>query len=269
MLSRSKFFYGFSFLLLAACCLAAPLPARAAEKNHTNSIGMEFALIPAGSFMMGSLMIGVDENFEDAEEDEVPMHKVTISKTFYLGKYEVTQEQWVAVMGENPSEFKGPANPVERVSWEDAQIFIRKLNDLEGHGRYRLPTEAEWEYAARAGGGAYSFGDDLAELERYAWYADNSGIETHPVGKKLPNAFGLHDMHGNVWEWVQDWYADNYYSYSASFDPAGPAAGPDRVVRGGSLASGAGNCRSANRAEAGPENRDFLLGFRLLLMPEE
>jgi formylglycine-generating enzyme required for sulfatase activity len=146
--------------------------------------------------------MGANKNFEDASDDETPQHRVSISKPFYLGKYEVTQAQWEAAMGSNPSEFKGRDNPVELVSWEDAQEFISRLNRKEGHSSYRLPTEAEWEYAARAGSiSAYNFGDDSGQLQSYAWYGEehNAG-STHPVGQKQPNALGLYDMHGNVGE---------------------------------------------------------------------
>jgi formylglycine-generating enzyme required for sulfatase activity len=172
------------------------IPVPAAEKTWSNSIGMDFVLIPAGKFMMGS---------DTGDNDEKPVHEVRISKPFYLGKYEVTQGQWQAVLGNNPSNFKGDANlPVGNVSWEDVQEFIRKLNAKEGGTKYRLPTEAEWEYAARAGTTtAYSYGNDVSQLKEYAWYAENAGGKTHPVGQKEPNAWGLHDKHGNVWEWVQ------------------------------------------------------------------
>lgn len=200
-----------------------------APRTYTNSIGMEFVLIPAGSFQMGA-----DPNFEDAADDQTPRHRVTLSQPFYLGKYEVTQEQWVAVMGTNPSRFKGRTNPVEQVSFDDVQTFIRKLNAKEGGSRYRLPTEAEWEYAARAGAtGKYGFGDDDDQLGLYAWYTGNSGDKTHPVGQLRANAWGLHDMHGNVWEWVQDWYDESYYRHSPATDPRGPGSGSNRVFRGG------------------------------------
>jgi formylglycine-generating enzyme required for sulfatase activity len=238
--------------------------ARAAENAYTNGIGMEFVLIPAGSFTMGA-----DKNFEDADDAETPQHPVSISKPFYLGKFEVTQEQWSAVMGNNPSNVKGLNNPVEQVSWNDVQVFITRLNKQEGHSRYRLPTEAEWEYAARAGTtSAYSFGDDADSLGRYAWYQDNSGVETHAVGQKEPNAWGLYDMHGNVFEWVQDWYGARYYSNSPGADPKGPSSGEDRVIRGGGLDSDAWGCRSANRVEGAPKDPISDIGFRLALSPE-
>jgi formylglycine-generating enzyme required for sulfatase activity len=259
------------FLGLSALFLFGPgLPGlsgassvQAAEKTYTNGIGMEFVLIPAGSFQMGA-----DRNFEEASDDETPQHRVTISRPFYLGKTEVTQAQWTAVMGNNPSKFKGRTNPVEQVSWDDVQEFIRRLNRKEGTDKYRLPTEAEWEYAARAGTtSAYSFGDDASYLGRYAWYDGNSGDRPHPVGQKPPNAWGLHDMHGNVWEWVQDWYDGNYYGRSPSTDPRGPSSGSSRVYRGGSWIYDAAYCRSANRYSYWPDYRYDNLGFRLALSP--
>lgn len=255
-----------SFVCLPLLCLGLCFSsaAVAAAKTHTNSIGMEFVLIPAGSFMMGA-----DKNFEDASDSETPKHKVTISKPFYLGKYEVTQAQWAAVMGGNPSQFKGRSNPVDSVSWDDVQVFIKRLNAKEGGNRYRLPAEAEWEYAARAGTeSTYSFGDDADSLGQYAWYDGNSGEKTHPVGQKQPNAWGLYDMHGNVWEWVQDWYGENYYRRSPGTDPKGPSTGSYRMARGGGWADSAGGCRSAFRNGYTPDSRISSYGFRLALSPE-
>ena len=168
---------------------------------------------------------------DKGNDDEKPMHEVRISKPFYLGKYEVTQGQWQAVMGNNPSRFKGdPNRPVEQVAWEDVQAFMRKLNAIEGGTTYRLPTEAEWEYAARAGTTtAYSFGDDPRLLGEYAWYSENAKGKTHPVGQKKSNAWGLHDMHGNVWEWVQDWYSKPYPSGTVT-ESAGAGLGLDSGV---------------------------------------
>jgi formylglycine-generating enzyme required for sulfatase activity len=221
----------------------------------TNSLGMQFAMIPAGEFQMGSA---------NGSDDERPVHTVRISKPFYLGLHEVTQGQWETVMGSNPSQFKGDTNrPVETVSWEEVQKFIDKLNSREGSTKYRLPTEAEWEYAARAGSTtAYSFGDDSSQLGKYAWFADNADNTTHPVGKLQPNAWGLYDMHGNVWEWVQDWYGK--YTAEPVTDPQGPASGSARVVRGGSWYFDAGICRSAYRSHNTPGGRIVYLGFRLL-----
>jgi len=221
--------------------------------SFTNSIGVKFVLIPSGEFMMGSKDTGGDS-------DEQPVHRVRISRPFYMGIHEVTQRQWEAVMGSNPSHFKGADRPVEQVSWVDVQTFIGKLNDREGRNVYRLPTEAEWEYACRAGTtGAYA--GDLASM---GWYADNSDNRTHPVGRKRANAWGLYDMHGNVWEWVGDWYAGNYYKNSPRADPIGPSSGSYRVLRGGGWNLNAALCRSADRNLNAPVVRYGSLGFRLV-----
>ena len=208
----------------------------------------EFCLIHAGSFMMG---------------DKGSQHKVTFTRDFYLGRHPVNQRQWETVTGNNPSHFKGEDRPVETVSWEDVQQYIQKLNELAGEARYRLPTEAEWEYACRAGSnGEYCFGDQEAILGKYAWYNNNSNQETHPVGLKRPNAWGLFDMHGNVWEWVQDWRGD--YPSGSVTDPEGPSSGSVRVYRGGSWGINAWLCRSALRLFNAPDFRIDRLGFRLL-----
>jgi formylglycine-generating enzyme required for sulfatase activity len=216
---------------------------------------MEFVLISAGEFMMGS-----EENAK-----EKPVHNVTINKPFYLGTYPVTQREWTQVMGDNPSDFKGDDLPVEQVSWNDAQVFINKLNEKERTTKYRLPSEAEWEYAARAGTTTrYSFGDDESKLGDYAWFSDNSDGKTHPVGEKQPNPWGLYDMHGNVREWVQDsWHRD----YDRAPDDGSAWEDKDgayRVNRGGSWINIARGCQSANRYNFGPGDRDNDLGFRLL-----
>ncbi len=218
---------------------------------------MEFIQIPPAQFMMGS------NDFDTAQ----PIHNVTITQPFYLGKYEVTQGEWEAVMENNPSRFTGdPNRPVETVSWDDAQEFIQKLNEQERGTSYRLPTEAEWEYACRAGTTtAYSFGDNPSQLGEYAWYRDNSGNKTHPVGQRKPNAWGLYDMHGNVWEWVQDWYGP--YSQEAVIDPQGPNNGEVRVLRGGSFLFGRGNVRCASRNGYLPGGRYDGIGFRVVLLP--
>ena len=215
---------------------------------------MEFVRIPAGSFLMGS------PEGEAGRYDNERLQEVRISRPFYLGKYEVMQGEWEAVMGSNPSEFKkcGPSCPVEMVSWEDVQEFIRRLNELEsGRGYlYRLPTEAEWEYAARAGTAGARYG----ELGEIAWYSDNS-LGTYPVGLKRANAWGLHDMLGNVWEWVGDWYGE--YPTGAVADPLGPSTGSHRVFRGGGWIHGARSVRSALRGYDSPGIRRDGLGFRL------
>ena len=194
-------------------------------------------------------------------------HQVTLTKSFEIGVYEVTQKQYEKVMGGNPSRFKGAQNPVENVSWDDAVDFCRKLSALPGEKIagyvYRLPTEAEWEYACRAGTTTkYSFGDSDSPLGDYAWYDKNSGKTTHPVGQKHPNAWGLYDMHGNVWEWCQDCHAD--YPSGSVADPTGRSSSSVRGYRGGSWDFSAGNCRSANRFRISPSFRFNFLGFRVV-----
>jgi len=209
---------------------------------------MDFCRIPSGTFLMG-------ERWE--------LRQVTLTKDFYMARYPVTQALWQAIMENNPSHFKGENHPVEQVSWEDAQKFITKLNERTGENLYRLPTETEWEYACRSGSSLnYCFGDDEKLLEEYAWYNNNS---THPVGEKKPNAWGLYDMHGNVWEWCQDWFGG--YSHGSVIDPAGPSSGTSRVFHGGSWIGAAGYCRSAFRLRDAPGHRDFDIGFRLAAFP--
>ena len=229
-------------------------PAVNAPAREITSQGIEFVLIPEGSFEMGSTKY----------DSEKPVHKVHIRLPFYMGKYPVTQAQWEKVMGSNPSHFKGSNRPVEKISWEDAQAFLKRLNEQENcNGCFRLATEAEWEYGARAGTKtAYSFGDDETQLAKYAWFSDNSGGETHPVGKTQPNPWGLYDMHGNVNEWVQDWYGG--YSDEEQTDPVGPKSGSNRVFRGGGWGNDAGFVRSADRGRWGPGIRINDLGFRVV-----
>jgi len=221
------------------------------EQKETlkNSIDMKFTLISEGEFMMGS---------EESDWSK-PVHIVKIRTLFYLGIYPVTQREWKSIMGNNPSEFNGNDLPVESVSWNEVQDFIKKLNEKEGTNKYRLPTEAEWEYAARAGTTTrYSFGDDDSKLGEYAWYTKNSDNKTHPVGKKGANPWGLYDMHGNVWEWVQDKWHDTYDGAPAD------GSGADRVIRGGCWFDIAGRCRSAVRFDFGQGDRPLGIGFRLL-----
>ena len=215
----------------------------------------DFVEIRAGTFAMGS---------EDGDSDEQPVHEVQISKPFWMSETEVTQAWWYAVMGNNPSYRKGPDLPVERVSWDDVQVFLDTLNALSGcSGCFRLPTEAEWEYAARAGTTTeYSYGDDESTLGAYAWYYENSGGGTQPVREKRPNEWGLYDMHGNVWEWVQDWYGE--YPDSSLIDPTGPLESSNRVFRGGSWGDDARGVRSAVRGGWLPDSRDYVVGFRLV-----
>jgi formylglycine-generating enzyme required for sulfatase activity len=215
-----------------------------------NSIGMHFVPIPTGTFTMGKSKTA---------------HKVILTQPFELGVYEVTQEQYEAVMGTNPSHFKGPQNPVEKVSWDDAVEFCRNLSELlaekkSGHV-YRLPTETEWEYACRAGTTTkYSCGDSDSKLGDYAWYDKNSNNTTRPVGQKQPNPWGLYDIHGNVWEWCQDWYGD--YPSGSVTDPTGLASGDRRMLRGGSFNSRTSYVHSAFRGSKQPGNRRLSDGFR-------
>ncbi|MGI9443231.1 MAG: formylglycine-generating enzyme family protein [Rubripirellula sp.] len=223
--------------------------------ESADSIGMECKLIHAGKFIMG-------------EGDQA--HEVTLTKPFKMGVHEVTQAQYEQVMGVNPSHFKGANNPVEMVRWDDAVEFCRRLSELPaekaaGHV-YRLPTEAEWEYACRAGTTTrFSFGDDEWKLGDYAWHDGNADDNTHPVGGKKPNAWGLYDMHGNVWEWCQDLYGD--YPSGTVTDPTGAASGSFRVLRGDCWISSAENCRSAYRGRSNPWLRYYDRGFRVYLSP--
>ncbi len=199
-----------------------------------------------------------------AGSDESPLHAVRLSD-FLIGRREVTQVQWLAVMGSNPASFAGcPDCPVESVSWDEVQVFLKKASGLAGL-RLRLPTEAEWEYAAGAGPrkNVWAGTDDKAVLEDYAWLAGNAGGRTHPAGTRRPNLLGLYDLSGNVWEWCADYYAADYYRRSPVSDPAGPREGRARVVRGGSYAFPPSFQRTANRFMAEPSGREAGLGFRL------
>ena len=229
--------------------------------------------IPPGTFRMGSAATEVDRY-----DDEGPQRAVTISRGFWMEKYEVTQGKYLTVMGDNPSLFTGdPERPVETVSWQDATNYCGKLTELErAAGRiatnsfYRLPTEAEWEYACRAWTSTrFSYGDDesYVNLANYAWHEGNSGVTTHPVGRKLPNSWGLYDMHGNVWEWCQDLYGP--YPSGIAVDPQGAPAGFNRVFRGGSWNYEPRGCRSALRSFILPEISDSAIGFRVVLASGE
>lgn len=241
---------------------ATPLrpPPPATGKTFVNSIRMEFILIPPGEFIMGA-----------EGTNGIPAHRVAIHKSVYLGKYEVTQAQWFEIMGNNPSLFKGtetaakvdPERPVEQVSWNEIQEFIQRLNSKEGHTKYRLPTEAEWEYAARAGGTAPSGKAD--GLDQWAWWASNAKGTTHPVGRLQPNAWGLHDMFGNVWEWVNDWWSP--YTKDTATDPQGPPSGALKVFRGGAWNQPAAACQPAHRLYDAPTFKYPAVGFRLAREP--
>ena len=258
-----------SILLFAMAGNARGEEPKQPPKQLTVDLGkgvkLEMVLIPAGEFLMGS-----PDSDKDAFKWEKPQHRVRITKPFYLGKYLVTQEQWEAVMGNNPSLFKGPKNPVERVSWDDCQKFLGKLNAKVGSGvgKFQLPSEAQWEYACRAGSTTrFCFGDGEWMLGEYAWYNKNARYGTHPVGKKKPNAWGLYDLHGRVWEWCADWYED--YKNSPGDDPTGAATGLCRADRGGSWISPARDCRSASRNFIEPGSRYDFLGLRASLVPAD
>ena len=216
--------------------------------------------VEGGSFEMGA----TTEQGSDAYKDEKPVHRVTLSD-YYIGKYEVTQELWEAVMGSNPSYFKGAQNPVESVSWNDCQEFVIRLNRLTGR-TFRLPTEAEWEYASRGGNKSrhYKYSGSN-NIDYVAWYTDNSGRKTHAVGTKTANELGIYDMSGNVWEWCSDWYGG--YSAGAQTNPQGPSAGSYRVLRGGSWIYGARYCRVSYRGGNVPDFSSSSLGLRLVLVP--
>lgn len=230
------------------------------QSFSVNGVSFKMVYVAGGTFTMGA----TSEQGGDADNEENPAHYVTLSN-YYIGETEVTQALWKAVMGSNPSFRKGVALPVEQVSWDDCQEFVRRLNVRTGR-HFRLPTEAEWEYAARGGsksrGFKYSGSNNLDEV---AWHKDNSGKKTHPVARKRPNELGLYDMSGNVWEWCSDWYGS--YSNSAQTNPTGPNTGSDRVRRGGSWSYNAWFCRVSDRYFNYPSFRYYCLGFRLVLVP--
>jgi len=237
-------------------------PANELNLDLGNKVTMKLVLLPAGQFVMGS-----PEDEKGREATEGPRHGVRITRPFYMGACEVTQEQYQQVMGENPSKSKGASKPVEKVSWHDAAEFCKKLSQ-KTRRQVALPTEAQWEYACRAGSaGPYCFGDDENKLGDYAWYVYNSEMESHRVGQKKPNAFGLYDMHGNLSEWCRDWFADSYARAGAK-DPTGPASGTQRVVRGSSFGDIPRHCRCADRSGAPPDMKVSSVGFRVVMNVE-
>ena len=223
-----------------------------------DGICIEMVKVEGGTFMMGAT-----SEMKNPNSNEKPVHQVTLTNDYYMGKYEVTQALWQAVMGSNPSEYKGDNLPVETVSWNDCQKFISKLNSLTGR-MFRLPTEAEWEYAARGGkesrGYQYSGSSNISDV---AWYDENSGSKTHPVGTKQANELGIYDMTGNVWEWCSDWYSS--YSSSSQTNPTGSDSGSARVARGGGVNRNASYCRLSVRFYYSPDFRLDILGLRLAL----
>ncbi|MCY2953677.1 MAG: formylglycine-generating enzyme family protein [Planctomycetota bacterium] len=258
---------GAGWVLAAAAAAPSTRPAKELTLDLGNGVSMKWVQIPAGKFLMGSPETEKDRRVLRVpyNNDEVQLD-VTISKPFYMGVTEVTQKQYAAVMGDNPSNFKGDDLPVENVSWNDAVKFCATLSQKEGAGKhYRLPTEAEWEYACRAGTKTrFGFGNNDGDLDDYAWYRSNSGSKTHPVGGKKANAWGLYDMHGNVWEWCADWYGD--YPGGDATDPSGPATGTSRVLRGGSWYCFPVYCRAAFRHRYSPDLQFIdLIGFRVAL----
>lgn len=224
--------------------------------------------VPGDEFLMGA-----DEADTEAQDREKPAHRVHLDD-FYIGRFPVTQDLWEAVMGENPSRFKGPRRPVENVSWDDiTKKLLPRLQELTG-AKYRLPTEAEWEYAARGGPfwkeEAFRYAGSEV-LQQVGWYDENSGNATHDVGLLLPNALGLYDMSGNVWEWCADWYSGQYYEacekQGVAHQPQGPESGSFRVLRGGSWYYYAVHCRVSRRNNSGPARRSNIYGFRVVLVP--
>ncbi len=262
-------------LVVVAVCLAGckgrqsggVSPTTSDGESLVNSIGLRMIYIRPGEFWMGS-----PGNEPGHEEDESPQHLVKLMRGFYLGATEITQKQWVTVMGSRPWSGKeyveeGDECAASYVSWDDAVAFCKKLSQTEGR-TYRLPTEAEWEYACRAGTKtAYSFGDSASQLGEYAWFDGSVGGQkyAHGVGRKKANPWGLFDMHGNVWEWCADWYGKASYPVNPVSDPTGSSSGSSRVVRGGCLYDDAAYCRAARRSIISPGYRNGFIGFRVAL----
>jgi formylglycine-generating enzyme required for sulfatase activity len=255
-------------VLFEGCSRKAPNEKSSESKSESETkieSGNSMVLLPGGTFIMG---------YED--EIDSPPHEVTVS-AFYIDTHLVTQEQYEKLMGENPSRWKGKTNPVEQMRWSDAVKYCNARSEAEGiepcydlntwkcdftANGYRLPTEAEWEYACRAGTTtAYSFGDDVSKLKAYAWFEDNSGGKPRPVGQKAANPWGLYDMHGNVWEWCNDFYKVDYYQEGPKENPRGPQTGEAKVLRGGAWKFSAETCRSGYRYNENPGYADVCFGY--------
>ncbi len=253
-----------AFLMISAGVRAAAEPPRLFHLPLRGRVDMDFMWIPPGRFPMGD---------PAGDADEQPVHEVSIRNGFWMGRHETTQRQYESVMATNPSTFRGPDLPVDSVSYRDIQNFLAKLpqrSGLPSDLQARLPTEAEWEYACRGGSAAPTPARlDSTGLAVVAWFADNSGLRTQPVGQKAPNGFGLYDMLGNVWEWCGDAYLERYYTMvDDGHDPKGPQVGSTRVLRGGSWRNTADYCRPANRFHYRMWSRDHTAGFRLVLVPK-
>ena len=248
--------------VVALCFGAKPFKGGSAvvKIDIAASAKMDFVKIKPGIFMMGS---------EKGEKEEKPVRKVTFAKEFYMGVYEVMQSQWEAVMGGNPSNFKGPKNPVEQVTWAESQEFVQKLSKENAKWSFRLPTEAEWEYVAKAGTTSpYFFDDTDSTLSEYAWFAANSKETTHPVGEKKPNPWGLYDIYGNVWEWVQDADHGNYEGAPTDGSAWDKMGGMYHIVRGGSWDDPPNWCRSGARPQYYPAEKSIRYGFRVVAAPK-
>ncbi len=239
-----------------------------------NGVTLDMVWVQPGGFLMGSRGGSRGRQSRQSQgstipPDETPLRPVKITRGFWIGQHEVTQEQWVQIMGTNPARFnEDPKNPVEQVGWSDCARFIERLNQLSEEGEFRLPTEAEWEYACRASSTAsFHFGNDLSFLSDYAWHSGNSDAKTHPVGEKRPNAWGIHDMHGNVAEWVQDWYDPVIYQSGSVTNPYGPDTGIFKVRRGGAWSYHYSRLRSAVREHELPDVRADVVGFRIVFIP--
>jgi formylglycine-generating enzyme required for sulfatase activity len=240
-----------------ASAVAASEAALAQSTGQPSAPFMEFVPVRPGTFTMGC-----SPGDPLCDGDESPAHRVRLTKAYEIVKYEVTQAQWMAIVGANPSNFKGDdRRPVERVTWDAVHEFLQRLTARNDGYRYRLPTEAEWECAARAG----TTGPNTGQLDEVAWHQANAGKQTHPVGTKRANAWGLHDAEGNVYEWTQDFYDD--YTNDEAVDPRGPDTGGDRIPRGGSWNSTPKGVRTSNRNLNAPDNPDFNIGFRVVREP--